>query len=747
MPPVHFTVTQVRSAAACPRLLYFDAVRARGQKAPAVTRIWKTGRDDEGSACGSLFHAAVERFNGQALHDPVVLQALRPGRDAADLARELLAHVYRQHVKRDALFGKAAAQQQAFLAALQRYVGELADILVHALGCGKPADEVLEQMFGDRRRRVDVTFEVGPAGEPVRVTGTLDYVFYDWRTAHNRIVDYKLTPADRPTDDLFQVALYALMHHKQHGTEPDVGVLYLHPDRRMIEKPWDAVYAERHVVFNLLASMREWQQYDEATGRGLRPPGEPVYCDVCRWDAECVRRLGPKHEGERQTHWTGRPDGSVPQEPTGQAPAEALCLGRVGTTGQAVGLPRAALPTHVAVVGAAGSGKTWLAKVVAEEAILQGVPLLAVDPQGDLVQFLRARDRDAVPAEQRPRYDRFWELAEPRVFTPGSSHGARLCLSPIRLPRPEELADCPDPERRQEELDGLLTSTAGNLVSLAKAGGDADCQRAFLLLVLRQMTAGGAKPALDLPAVTEAASRPESVGIEGADRFIKKAEREKLARKLNSLLYGPAAGLFAGGQPLDLEVLLRPGQPGKVPLNVLYLNALPDDDQKQFFVAALAAEVYRWMVTTGSRGAGPQVLFYLDEARDYLPAGARKPPAKEPLRRLFAQGRKYGVACLLCTQSPRSVDYQVFGNCSTKVVGRLESSQDVERVAEWFTTEGPAPAWLHGRKGAEPGTFVARWPGLPAEWDGQPWQSRCLFSAHEGAWSPQRVEQETRVGP
>ncbi|HXG09085.1 MAG TPA: hypothetical protein VNK04_04790, partial [Gemmataceae bacterium] len=143
------------------------------------------------------------------------------------------------------------------------------------------------------------------------------------------------------------------------------------------------------------------------------------------------------------------------------------------------------------------------------------------------------------------------------------------------------------------------------------------------------------------------------------------------------------------------------------------------------------------------------LLFYLDEARDYLPAGGRKPPAKEPLLRLFAQGRKYGVACLICTQSPRSVDYNVFSNCSTKVIGRLESAQDVARVAEWFRTE-QAPAWLHGRKGAAASSLVARWPGMPPDLEGEVWTSRCLFSMHEGAWSPERVEQETRasrIGP
>jgi uncharacterized protein len=261
--------------------------------------------------------------------------------------------------------------------------------------------------------------------------------------------------------------------------------------------------------------------------------------------------------------------------------------------------------------------------------------------------------------------------------------------------------------------------------------------------VLRALARDGDDRAMDLGAITAAIFDPETVGLAAAEQFIKKSEREKLARKLNGLRVGPSANLFAGGVRLDLDALCRADAPGKTPLNVVYLNALAGDDQKHFFVAALAAEVYRWMITSSAAEPGrPRILFYLDEARDYLPAGAAKPPAKHPLIRLFTQGRKYGVACLLCTQSPRSVDYNVFGNCSTKLIGRLESAQDLERVAEWFTGQGPAPPWIAARKGAAAGTFVGRWPGMPPGADGQAFRSRALYSRHEGAWSPERLERE-----
>jgi hypothetical protein len=315
----------------------------------------------------------------------------------------------------------------------------------------------------------------------------------------------------------------------------------------------------------------------------------------------------------------------------------------------------------------------------------------------------------------------------------------------MRLAKPEDLAHISDSVRRAEEWEGMLSVVAAQLVGTAKVGGETDSQQTFMLQVLRSLASDKGNRVVDLATIAAATSDPSLVGMDNAEQYIKKSEREKLARKLNGLRVGPAKNLYSGGERLDLDAMFRPDAPGKTRLNVLYLNALTDDDQKQFFIAALAVEIYRWMISSPGVEAGrPRVLFYLDEARDYIPAGARKPPAKEPLVRLFSQGRKYGVACLLCTQSPRSVDYNVFGNCSTKLVGRLESAQDQERIAEWFGKEGSSPPWLGERKGAEAGSFVGRWPLISSDLAGSAFRSRRLFSLHEGAWPPDRLERELK---
>ncbi len=793
-----FTVSQVRVAATCPRIAYFDAEASR--RAPEqprrVTRLWKAG--DSETACGTLFHSAIDRFNRRAFHSREVREALDAGPDARAVERGLRTFLNRECVNLASVAKKPPGQQAGFVHAVEIYMRELADIVGDALKRGRPAGEILGDLFGDRRRQVNATFPVGPGGEPVHVVGILDYVFYDWRSANHRILDYKLTPAHAPNNDLFQVGLYALMHNLHHGTKPDVGVLYLHPERWMATLTWTQVEEKKAQQFNLLASMAEWVRYDERSGVGLKPPGVVSQCAHCPWNKkdQCVLRLGPKEEGSRLTHWTQATvtgltpavrdsvpavvvgpsrswaeqveedseeewvDGEAVVDPVPPAGGSAVTVEdaaggsppllvagevglRVGATagGELVVLPVSVLPTHVAVVGAAGGGKTWMAKVIAEEAVAAGVPVLAIDPQGDLVQFLRESETPGGDAEARRA---FRERAEIRVWTPGTSHARRLGLDPVRLAGRGELAGIVDPARREEEWEGMLAVAAGQLVAAAKVGGEEDSQRTFLLQVLRSLAGDGKGGAVGLAKVVQATLSPAEVGIDDPNQYVKKTEREKLARKLNNLLVGAGKGLYSGGTPLDLDAMCQAEEAGRTPLNVVYLNAMAGDDAKQAFVGALAAEIYRWMVTSLNAQAGrANLLVYLDEARDFIPAGTAQPPAKGPMIRLFTQGRKYGVSCLFCTQSPRSVDYNVFGNCSTKLIGRLESAQDVERVSEWFSVGGgSSPGWVAGRKGAEAGSFVGRWPGMAAGLDGVAFRGRALHSLHEGAWSPDRLERE-----
>lgn len=817
----HFTVTQLRTAATCPRIHYFDAIESAKNPGGAKrqTRIWLPGTRDQVGG-GALFHTVVERFNRRAKSDAAVLRLIQESEGEVELTQSLMRYVNETCVDLDRLAAKPVQLRRALVDALFQYFDELSAMMNYAISNGRSAIEVVREMFGDGRRRVDVTFHLQD-GEAAHVTGAIDYVYFDWRIGGHRVVDYKLTPSDHANRDLFQVSAYALMHHHQHDTQPSAAVFYRYPHRKVVDKSWEQIKDERHKVYNLLASMVRWEEFQEATGTGLRPPGDVTWCAGCKWNkkGQCEQRLGAKSEGEWSEDWRelsslraapepkteradpqrlveqerledqdGSEEASVdaeieeelaapeqavplaavvspspsPQRPTPAAPpgggpaqggpealtapvvqksesVEGLLVGHLATQA-AVSIPPSVVNTHIAVVGAAGSGKTWTAKVIAEEVAASGVPVLAIDPQGDLVQFLLGADDTNLPPAVRERMRWVRGRIEPRVFTPGTSHGIRIGLNPLRLPRKADLARIEKAARRREEEEGMLQAAAANLVSLAQVGGEEDSQRAYLYQLLERMDR---EADVRIQDIVQAVLNPENLGLDDVDFLIKKAEREKLARKLHTLVVGPAKNLFSGGVPLELDEMLRPRTPGKIPLNVIYLNALTDDDQKHFFLASLASEIYRWMISSLEPTPGrSSLLFYIDEARDWIPAGTKNPPAKQPLIRLFTQGRKYGVGCLLCTQSPRSVDYNVFGNCSTKIIGRMEASQDIERIKEWFSVSGAPPSWIAERKGASKGSFVGRWPGMPDALEGEAFKGRPLYSAHEAAWSPDRVERE-----
>jgi hypothetical protein len=791
--PVHFTASQVRVAASCPRILYFDALetRRRNPATPRITRIWEQG-ESETTAGGSLFHATVEKFNRLAATGDAIRQIVRRSSSRDELLQSAMAFLRNDCLNREQLLKKSSEIIANFSRCVETYMGELADIIHYAKTIGKDPDEIVDQLFADMPKRVDVTFHVGPERQPVHVTGRLDYVFFDWRYEQLRIVDYKLAPARNPNKDQYQVAIYALMYHHQHQFNCNAAVFYLHPSRHVVEMSWEQVESERAKVYNLLASMVEWSRYSAEERLGQLPPGETTYCGSCKWRGRCEPELGPKSLGgvinwqpqlvepievvvvdpplvtpeavaeeelalaEERDVDTG--DAEVPEESVDEPRAPIflgasnqglLSLGWLSHNQQPVAIRPAHLSTHTAIVGAAGSGKTWLAKVLVEEAILSGVPVLAIDPQGDLVQFLKRRP-EAEIAEQAPellgRYREFAARVETRIFTPGTSHAIRLRLNPIRLPRRDDVRES-SPERREEEYSGMIDSVALNLVGLVSAGKKSlDAQQAFVGRVLRLLVESRVHDALELSEIAAAIIEPEIVGITDSDHLIKKSERENLGRQINALAHGPLKKLFTGGVALDIDQMRTPVTPGKVPLNIIFLNALTDAE-KHAFLAAFATEVYRWMCCAGGDASQPQLLFYLDEARDFLPAGAHKPAAKMPVTRLFTQGRKFGVGCLVCTQSPRSVDYNIFGNCSTKLIGKLETPQDSDTIGKWFETDGPRPDWIRQRTGAASGTFVGRWPGQAATEAGQVFQSRILFSSHGGAWTPSQVEEEVRNDP
>jgi len=372
--------------------------------------------------------------------------------------------------------------------------------------------------------------------------------------------------------------------------------------------------------------------------------------------------------------------------------------------------PSADLVTHGVIVGMTGSGKTGLGIDLIEEAAIDGIPVLAIDPKGDLANLcltfptltgsdfapwvnedaarLAGQTREAFADAQADlwrrgleewgqdgaRIARLREAADILVYTPGSTAGRPISVMQSFMAPPAEVMADPD-------LLGDVVAVAATSV-LALAGIDAEPLRSrehILLSTLFQHAWSEGRD-LDLAALIVAVQQPPvtRVGVMDIDAFFPPKDRFALAMRLNQILAAPGFAAWLQGDPLDVQRLLYTAE-GKPTVAVLSIAHL-DDHERMFFVSLLLNQVVRWM--RAQRGTTSlRALVYFDEIFGYLPPVAN-PPSKAPLLKLLKQARAFGIGMTLATQNPVDLDYKALSNCGTWMLGRLQTERDKARVLD-----------------------------------------------------------------
>ncbi|GIX00786.1 MAG: ATP-binding protein [Pirellulaceae bacterium] len=368
------------------------------------------------------------------------------------------------------------------------------------------------------------------------------------------------------------------------------------------------------------------------------------------------------------------------------------------------------LTTHGMCVGMTGSGKTGLCISLLEEAALDGVPVIAVDPKGDIgnlaLTFPRLRPEDFAPwidpgqataagqsveefAAQEARkwraglarYDqdgrrisKLREAAEVTIYTPGSSAGVPLTvLKGFAAPHPKVLAD-------SDSYRDRLSGTAAGILSILGIDADPVTSREHILLTNILDAAWKKGRDLDLPQLIAAIHHPplDRVGVFDLESFYPTTQRVELAMRMNNLLASPALAGWLEGQSLDVGKLLYTAD-GKPRVSVISIAHL-DDTQRMFFVTLLLTELLAWMRSQAGTST-LRAIFYMDEVYGYFPPTA-KPPCKPLMMTLLKQARAFGLGILLATQNPVDLDYKGLSNIGTWFIGRLQTERDKARVME-----------------------------------------------------------------
>jgi hypothetical protein len=368
------------------------------------------------------------------------------------------------------------------------------------------------------------------------------------------------------------------------------------------------------------------------------------------------------------------------------------------------------LVTHAVCVGMTGSGKTGLCISLIEEAAIDGIPSILIDPKGDLADLLltfpNLSGQDFLPwinlddAQQKgmspvdyankqadtwknglaswgqdgARIQRLRDAAEVLIYTPGSNAGFPISILESFATPPSAILE--DEDLLRERIGTTVTS----LLGLVGIEADPVQSREHILLSTILDTAWRQGQDLDLAAIIQQVQKPpvSKIGVLDLESFYSSKDRFTLVLALNNLLASPGFNTWLQGTPLDIsQILYTPN--GKPRIAIFSISHL-SDPERMFFVSLLMNQVLGWM--RGQSGTTSlRAIVYMDEIFGFLPPIAN-PPSKLPMLTLLKQARAFGVGMVLATQNPVDLDYKALGNAGTWFIGRLQTERDKARLLD-----------------------------------------------------------------
>ncbi len=364
--------------------------------------------------------------------------------------------------------------------------------------------------------------------------------------------------------------------------------------------------------------------------------------------------------------------------------------------------------THAAIIGMTGSGKTGLGVGIIEEAAIDNIPSIIIDPKGDMGNLClvdsnfsaksfepwiedEARSKEKDVSEYAGKISTMWKegieswgqsteraaklQAVPKtIYTPGSSAGVAInVMSSLETPPSEVMED-------SDTFTSYLKSTTVSLLSLVGIEADPLESKEYILLAQIMTKAWLNDEDMSIESIIGKIIKPsfKKIGVLPLDDFYPQNARFKLATKFNSLLASPSFSLWLQGDSLDIQKLLY-DENGKAKIAIFSISHL-NDDERMFFVTLLLNKYIAWMRRQSGTSA-LKTLLYMDEIYGFFPP-TKNPPSKEPMLLLLKQARAFGVGVVLSTQNPVDLDYKGLSNIGTWFIGRLQTSQDIERVID-----------------------------------------------------------------
>ncbi len=367
------------------------------------------------------------------------------------------------------------------------------------------------------------------------------------------------------------------------------------------------------------------------------------------------------------------------------------------------------LTTHAAIIGMTGSGKTGLGIDLIEEAAIDNIPAIIIDPKGDMsnlcLAFPNMNEQDFEPwidpseaanknktisqmakdtakmwkegiesfSQDLSRVQKFANV-EKTIYTPGSSAGVGVnILGSFNVPSAEILDDA-------DTFSALINTTVSSLLSLVSIEADPVSSKEHLLLsnIFHHYWIQGVSLSLENLIGYIATPPFEKIGMLQLKSFYPQKDRMKLAMLFNNVISSVTFSSWIKGEPLDIQNMMY-DENGKAKISIFSIAHL-NDSQRMFFVTILLNAYISWM--RRQRGSSSlKAILYMDEIFGFFPPTSN-PPSKQPMLLLLKQARAFGTGVILSTQNPVDIDYKGLSNIGTWFIGKLQTKQDIAKVLD-----------------------------------------------------------------
>ena len=606
---------------------------------------------------------------------------------------------------------------------------KLAEFYEAKVSSGHSPAEALRRLFIDFEWSFSLPL-MTKKGRKTTVNGRIDWLAEGPSGNEIFIWDFKTSDAKETlTEDLIQVALYSYAVKESLGLTTKAALLYLTEDEVKEEIiAEDKIQAFYDLALGTIDDIMDWISATESKKGGMTPPAtrDKNLCLQCKVIDVCTKWYGnpPSLSIEElklrlQQYKDSRRRSEPKRTTTREAPRtvtspeshsrmdverkeQPFHIGSDRRKNEPFYIHPRVLNKHVAILGASGSGKTVLGKTIIEEALLHGYSALLIDPQGDLCSLLLPSTKDLpnrLSEQIGQNYVKNW-----KIYTPGSSKGIKLVINPLERPNPSQLADA-------DYRLTILDMTASMLLMIMGYKNIANSPEKAVLESL--ILDGWLNDQAELTFVTLARKLEDTESIISVHDnltvplidVLSERNRKKLRQNLLKLAIGTEGAFFQDGESLNLNNLVQ--TPSN--LNVVSLQGVgADPTKRQLVVSWILRQVYEWMLNNPQASQDDVRLFlYLDEVADFLPPHPYSPPSKKILMLLFRQARKYGVSCIIATQSPASIDYKALDNVKTFMIGRIPTPQSRRKLEEYLAPYHSNPRFIMDKAGrANTGEFI-----------------------------------------